>query len=146
MEGMPKFWCCDENLAMELKGLEFKVCKVQGVGGRHLEVEVDCDVSGVRRRVESGWGGTRRMLERKGFEAYLMLDGPGLRRFIGKSGRGIRGFRRLTGKRVFIVPIVWRENLMFDVFVSSASLQQCTPQSTHESPNASAMKTHCEKD
>ena len=117
---MPKFWCGDTMMATLLRGLDFKVCKVVGVGGKHVEVEVDCDVGGVRGIVEGRWFGTRMMLERKGFSAYLMLDGTGLRRFIGKRGIGIRNFRRLTGKRVFIVPIVWRDALMFDVYVSGS--------------------------
>ena len=78
------------------------------------------------------------MLERKGLEANPIHSAAALHRYMGQGGRGIRGFRRLTGKRVFIVPIVWRENLMFDVFVSSAS--------PLESATASAKKTHCEKD
>ena len=57
VEGMPKFWCCEENLAREWKGWDCKVCKVQGVGVRDVDVEVDGEGRGVRVRGESGGGG-----------------------------------------------------------------------------------------
>jgi len=120
-------------------------CSVKQIGGRHVCVTIRGDFrwKEARDHFFEKWEGTRRMLYQRRFECYLMLDSDGIRRFIGRGGRGIRWlvniqhapfekvkqntcngvnllrkcrYRKLSGKTVFIVPILWKGQFMFDVF------------------------------